>query len=97
MKRREYGIQMIVNSRWISKVIIDPHYEAKHQESITDEIIIQLVKTLNGEAMEPDEQSPPFSYFVTDKIELGGKLYKLVWLLEADEIYIGVINAYRRG
>jgi hypothetical protein len=44
----------------------------------------------------PDEESPPFFYFSTDKIELNGKFYKLVWLLEEDQIYIGVVNAYRR-
>lgn len=30
------------------------------------------------------------------KIDLNGKLYKLVWLLEDDQIYIGVVNAHRR-
>jgi hypothetical protein len=77
-------------------VIIDPHYEEKHTESINDKIILDLVKTLDGKFFEPDDEKTPYSYFVTDKIRVNDKLYKLVWLLEDHEIYIGVINAYRR-
>lgn len=77
-------------------MIFDPHYEERHADSITDGIILQLVKKLDGENIIPVQVSPPYSYFVQDKIEYGGKLYKLIWLLEDDEIYIGVVNAYRR-
>ena len=80
----------------ITKVIIDPHYEEKHAESINDQIILELVKFLDGKIFEPDDEKGPYSYFVTDKIELENKQYKLIWLLEDHEIYIGVINAYRR-
>jgi hypothetical protein len=45
MSRREYNISITVNEVLISKVIIDPHYEEKHAESINDEIILELVKT----------------------------------------------------
>ena len=96
MKRREYAISIMVNGRRISKVIIDPHYEEKHSDSITDEIIIKLVKTLDGEIIEPEVVSPPFAYFAQDKIEHNGKFYRLIWLLEDDQLYIGVVNAYRR-
>lgn len=96
MKRREYDISIVVNRRRISKVIIDPHFEEKHAASITDEIIIRLVKTLDGAIIDPEDENPPFAYFARDKIELDGKFYKLVWLLEDDQIYIGVVNAYRR-
>ena len=96
MKRREYGISIKVNEVHIKKVIIDPHFEEKHADSITDEIIVELVKTLDGQKIVPDDENPPYTYFTTDKIELDGKFYKLVWLLEDDQIYIGVVNAYRR-
>lgn len=96
MSRREYSINITLNRRRINRVIIDPHFEKKHAASITDEIILRLVKTLDGEIVDAIEQRPPYSYFVQDRIELDGKFYKLVWLLEDEEIYIGVVNAHRR-
>lgn len=96
MSRREYSISIVVNRKQINKVIIDSHYEEKHSESISDEIILQLVNELNGREFEPDDVDTPYSYFIADKIELNGKLYKLVWLLEDGQIYIGIVNAYRR-
>jgi hypothetical protein len=75
MNRREYNISIMVNAVLISKVIINPHYEEKHAESINDEIILELVKTLDGKYFDPDDEKIPYAYFVTDKIEHGGKLY----------------------
>jgi hypothetical protein len=96
MKRREYGIDIVVNRRRITKVIVDSHYEKKHSATVDDQIILKLVQTLDGEVIEPDAEDPPYSYFSQDRIELDGKFYKLIWLLEDDELYVGVANAYRR-
>lgn len=96
MSRRQYTLHITVNGILITKLIIDPHYEEKHAESVNDEIILELVKTLDNKFFDPDDEKTPYSYFVTDKIEHNGKWYKLIWLLEDHEIYIGVINAYRR-
>lgn len=95
MERREYDIDIVFNCVRIKKVIIDPHFEKKHSKSITDEIILQLVKLLDGEIFEPREEKSPFSYFA-EELTVNGKLYRLVWLLEDNQIYIGVVNAYRR-
>ena len=96
MERREYQISLTVNNCSIRTVVIDPHFEAKHSASIDDQIILGLVKQLDGRFFEPDAVNGLFAYFVTDKILLAGKAYKLVWLLENDALYIGVINAFRR-
>ena len=72
------------------------HYEEKHGASITDELILNLVQTLDNGSYEPDDIDGEYMYFVKDKIGLNGKLYKLIWLLEKNELYVGVINAYRR-
>lgn len=96
MARREFSVRMTVNSREIHKVIIDSHYEAKHRSVIDDRLILRLVKSLDGGTYPVQDRTAPFEYFVTDRMELEGKLYKLVWLLEEDQLYIGVVNAYRR-
>ncbi len=96
MERREYQISLTVNNRSIRTVVIDPHFELKHSASIDDQIILGLVKQLDGRLFEPDVTTGSFAYFVTDRILLAGKAYKLVWLLEDDALYIGVINAFRR-
>ncbi len=96
MKRREYDIQIIVNGHKVCKVVIDPHYEVKHSATVNDQVILRLVSQLDGRYFEPDDAEPPYLYFVTDGIVLDGKRYKLVWLLEDDKLYIGVVNAHRR-
>ena len=95
MSRREYDISITLNGIKINKVIIDPHYEVKHAESVNDEIILELVKQLDGADIGADSVDEPYTYFVDD-LEYKGKLYRLVWLLEDHQIYIGVVNAHRR-
>jgi hypothetical protein len=97
MKRREYDIDIAVNGRRMRKLIIDPHYAAKHSRSVNDDLIIKLVHLLNGGVFPVQGRRGPYEYFVTDRLMLGTKAYKLVWLLEDDQIYIGVVNAYRRN
>lgn len=96
MKRRTYNVDINVNGFAIKRVIIDSHYELKHRESVDDKIILQLVEKLDGGEFRAIDNEDEFLYFVNDKIQLGGKFYKLVWLLDKNEIYIGVVNAYRR-
>lgn len=48
MARRTYSINLILNEIFISKAIIDSHYELKHKESINDELIIELLLRMNG-------------------------------------------------
>ena len=94
--RRKYKIEIVVNDILIQSVVIDSHYEEKHSKDINDEIILDLVRMLDGKTFEPDDINPPYKYFVTDKIFYKGKYYKLIWPLEEDQIYIGIVNAYRR-
>ncbi len=99
VNRREYPIFLTINGRKITRVIIDPHQESRHKDSINDDIILSLVRTLDGaEELPKDIDDEGFEYYVKDKIDLDGKLYKLVWLLreDEDEIFIAIVNAYRR-
>lgn len=95
MDRREYSINIVFNGQRITNVIIDPHFELKHAESINDDIVLALVQKLDGLVIPPEDEKPPYSYFAQD-LSLNNRLYRLVWLVEEDQIYIGVINAYRR-
>jgi len=80
----------------ITTIIIDPHYELKHGETMRDELIIRLVHLLQNEPHAADFVRFPFHYFVNE-LEFEGKLYRLVWLLEYGKNYVGVINAFRRS
>lgn len=95
-ERRSYPILITVNDRPIHKVVIDSHYEVKHKESINDATILDLVQMLDGKTFVPEVEKDDFLYFKTEPLSLNGLNYRLVWLLENDEIYIGVINAFRR-
>ena len=96
MGKREYTIDAIeVNGLNIAKVIIDSHYEERHSEHINDELILNLVKRLDGRREIPESQdNEGYSYFVT-MLHYESKQFRLIWLLEDGAIYIGVINAYR--
>ena len=95
MNRREYNIDpIIINRLTICKVVIDPHYEEKHADRIDDTLILSLVRKLDGRFEVPEEIEGEFSYFAT-LLSFNGKRYRLVWLLENESIYIGIINAYR--
>ena len=95
MARRVYEINNIfINEHLITKVVIDSHYKEKHSASINDELILKLVNKLNGRVEIPSTVSAGYSYFAT-KVELDKKQYRLIWLLEEKQIYIGVVNAFR--
>lgn len=95
MKRSEYEISITVNGLKIERVIIDPHYKERHSSVINDELILKLVKTLDGEYYDFVDEKLPFRYFVKDDVELDDKFYRLVWLIEEGELYIGIVNAFR--
>jgi hypothetical protein len=94
-KRRSYKIEKILlNGINIREVIIDNHYGEKHNRYMNDDLILTLVRQLDGRRELPNSFQDPYSYFAT-LIEYKKKTYRLVWLLENKTIYIGVINAYR--
>jgi hypothetical protein len=95
MKRRNYRIPPIVfNGLIYDSVIIDSHYERKHKDQVNDELILELVKMLNRDFEEPTDIKDDYFYYtkVLFKKEKG---YRLVWLTQKYETYVGIINAFR--
>ncbi len=96
MERKSYLVSLVVNNLHIERVVIDQHYKIKHAASMTDQIILELVCLLNQKRILQESEFNQFKYFTSDPLILKNKPYKLVWLLELNKNYIGVINAYRR-
>ena len=94
--RRSYTVNFSINGVKIVEVVIDPHYEIKHSDSMSDELILKLVSLLDGKFYKPETVDLDFQYFVADPLKLGELSYRLVWLLENEKLYIGVVNAFRR-
>lgn len=95
--RREYWLQIFINGRRFKRVLIDDHYEQGHRTSMTDALMIDLIKNLAGQDFRPELVRPSgFSIFVTEPLWFEGKPYRLVWTTHPDKDYIGVINAFRR-
>ncbi len=95
-ERRSYPTQLTINGRKIIEVVIDPHYETKHASSIDDDLILELVKLLDGKFYKPEAAKDGFQYFVADPLEYEDANYRLVWLLEDEKLYVGIVNAFRR-
>jgi hypothetical protein len=94
-ERRSYTLQLTINGRQIEEVVIDPHYEAKHPE-IDDSLILTLVGMLDGREFKPEERDEDWEFFMLDRMEHEGKLYRLVWCMRGSSLFIGIINCFRR-
>lgn len=93
MSRREFIIRKItVNGKSISRVLVDDHVR-KHKD-VTDDLILDLVKQLDGTDSLPDDVKGEFQYYA-NLFESDGKQYRIVWLLEKGKLYIGVVTVYR--
>ena len=92
-------MRLVVNSRVINEIVIDPHYEAKHSKSVNDEIILHLIRThLDGGIFPVDGVGTQgHEYFTTEPLFYEGKPYRLVWLLPPEGDSLGVVNCFRRS
>lgn len=93
---KSYPVDLVINNHKIKKALISPHYKLKHSHYMNDELILRLVKLLDGGVFPVDSTSKGIEYYVAD-IEYGVKIYRLIWLFEGSLLEIlGIINAYRR-
>ena len=96
MERASYSVCIFANGRKIRRVVIDSHYKLKHSSTITEALILDLANLLDGGDFTPEAKSDSYEYYMTENLVLNTKRYRLVWLLETKELFIGVINAHRR-
>jgi hypothetical protein len=94
--RTEYPLEITINNRKLSRVVIDQHYQIKHPE-MNDELIIELVKTQDGAILNVDDEKDGFQYFTVEPVEYMDKPYRLVLLLYIHDDFLGVVNAFRVG
>lgn len=93
MRRVYLTKEFVINGKTLSRVIIDPHVD-KHRDHMSDQLIVELVQLLVDVDHAPCRYSFPFEYYAT-RLYYRGKWLRLVWLLENDSDYLGVITAYR--
>ena len=95
--QREYLLRVIINGRKLRRVVIDSHYEKRHSDTVTDEVILDLVKEVAKTPQVAEKvTSNGFEIYVTEPVYREGKPYRLVWTTHPNEDYVGVINAFRR-
>lgn len=92
--RVKYDLSLRFRDIDIKEVIIDQYYNIKHFD-VSDWIILELVKTLHNKTYEIKAETEIFTYFVAEPLYYNQKPYRLIFLLERDCNYIGVINAFR--
>ena len=92
--RRTYTLDLSirVNETLVTEVIIDSHVD-KHKDHVTDELILSLVKLLDGRIYSPAKVQGGFSYFVS-RVLYNERVYRLVWLQQEEQFYIGVVTAF---
>lgn len=66
-----------------------------HSESISDDLILNVVKTIDGRFFEVAEELGDFQYFKTEPVYFDDKPYRLIFLLYLYEDSLGVINCFR--
>jgi len=92
--RKEYSLQLTINHHQINRVIIDQHYKIKHPD-VTDKIILDLIRTIDGEDYPIEAERGDFQYFTAEPVFKDESPYRLVMVLCVFEDYLGVINAFR--
>ena len=94
VERNEYKILLSLNNRPITRVVIDQHYKISHPE-MSDELVLDLVKTIDGLSLNKEAEKDGFEYFKIDPLYFLEKPYRLIFLICIGEDYLGVINAFR--
>ena len=93
--RNEYRLKITINEHKITRIIIDQHYKLKHSQSINDQIILELVKKLDGDILPVDKEEDGYLYFRVEPVIKDRAPYRLVLVIYIHDDFLGVINAFR--
>jgi len=78
----EHDCYLILNELEITKITITDYYQTKPgRKMITHELIVELVKTLNGRQVEPEPKKNPNDreVFVRNRIVYKDRKYRLIF------------------
>lgn len=92
--RKEFDVTIKFNHKHLHPLIIDSHFMDSHP-NMTFEIIVELVKTLDGGIFEAQEEKDAWSYYAIEPTFYHGKPYRIILVTHREENYLGVINAFR--
>ena len=62
---------------------------------MSDDLIIELVKTQDNATLNVEEEKDGFQYFTVEPIEHNDRPYRVILLLCINDDFVGVINAFR--
>lgn len=62
---------------------------------VTDEIIIELIRSLDGEVFPVESEVDNFQYFTAEPVFRDQNPYRVIMVLCIFDDYLGVINAFR--
>lgn len=93
---RQHRVSVTMGGHHFDEVWIDPHYEEKHKDSINDELILEMIKDLDGWLIVLSAVVGSYSFYEADGA-YDGKMYRLILVVPSDNSYLGVRNAYRRS
>lgn len=96
-EKRVYHLPIVFNGRQFERVVISDHYQQRHQATMNDEIVLELVKRLDGERQPASDVAPDgYRYYSLDNVVYQGKPYRIVVTDHPLENFLGVVNAFRR-
>ncbi len=93
---RRFEIDLKINDQHFDELWIDPHYEEKHKDSMSDELILKLLKEADGWLITLSSEVSGYKFYEADG-KYNGKAYRLILVIPPDGSYLGVRNAYRRS
>jgi hypothetical protein len=90
-------ITIIFNEQKITKITITEHYKLEHDNIMTNEKILEIVRKINGAIMKPEPKKKPDwpDVFVPKGIEYGSKKYLLVlWFERSSSDWLWIRDCY---